>query len=85
MSLNESRSGLTLPQKYIVPLSQTLQLRNKFSSIFLILLLKLNEQQYREPRETDTLEESVGYKNSKDRISEMDKLKCYRLGWVRLV
>ena len=28
---------------------------------------------------------SVGYKNSEDRISEMDKLECYRLGWVGLV
>ena len=27
----------------------------------------------------------VGYKNSKDKISEMDKLECYRLGWVMLV
>ena len=27
----------------------------------------------------------VGYKNSEDRISEMDKLECYRLGWVGLV
>jgi len=31
------------------------------------------------------LEENVGYKNSEDRISAMDKLECYRLGWVRLV
>ena len=28
---------------------------------------------------------SIGYKNSEDRIFEMDKLECYRLGWVRLV
>ena len=27
----------------------------------------------------------VGYKNSEDRISEMDKLECYKLGLVRLV
>ena len=27
----------------------------------------------------------VGYTNSEDRISEIDKLECYRLGWVRLV
>ena len=27
----------------------------------------------------------VGYKNSKDRISEMDKLECYKLDWVRVV
>ena len=27
----------------------------------------------------------IGYKNSQDRISEMDKLECYRLGCVRLV
>ena len=28
---------------------------------------------------------SIGYKNPEDSISKMDKLECYRLGWVRLV
>ena len=35
------------------------------------------------PRVSRTFD--VGYKNSEDRISEMDKLECYRLGWVRFV
>ena len=34
---------------------------------------------------TFTVVKPVGYKNSEGRISEMDKLECYRLGWVGLV
>ena len=34
---------------------------------------------------TSYIEYDVWYKNSKDRISEMDKLECNRLGWVKLV
>ena len=41
---------------------------------------------YSEPKGTFYLVKKIaGYKNSEDRIFDMYKQECYRLGWVKLV